>query len=208
MHIPQVLRQLCISPRSFTWTPGLFFLGFPHIPGTCTAFLHVFDSWKFICAHPADAPAILNFSGSFTQTPGFSFQLFHTSLRHVLHFYMCVIAGNSFVHILQMLRKFCIFPGHFTQIPGLFFSGFLHFPRTCTTFAHVESFLQLFLPSLGHVLHLHRGCHILFWAFSHQFICAHPADALEIPHFSRVSIRTPGWVFSDFPHIARTYTTS
>ena len=65
----------------------------------------------------------------------------------------------------------------------------------------------MFLPSLGHVLHLHRGCHILFWAFSHQFVCAHPADALEIPHFSRVSIRTPGWVCLDFPHIARTCTT-
>ena len=28
-------------PRTLIWTPGLFFLGFAHIPGTCTAFLHV-----------------------------------------------------------------------------------------------------------------------------------------------------------------------
>ena len=43
MYIPEILQKFRIFPGSFTWTPGLFLSGFPHIPGTCTAFLHVSD---------------------------------------------------------------------------------------------------------------------------------------------------------------------
>ena len=65
-----------------------------------------------------------------------------------------------------------------------------HFPRTCTTFAHVELFLFRCSTHPWDMYWVSTwGCHILFWAFSHQFICAHPADA-DILH-----IRTPGWFF-------------
>ena len=50
VHITQMLWKFRIFP------------GFPHISEICTAFLHVCDSWQFICAHPADAPEILHFS--------------------------------------------------------------------------------------------------------------------------------------------------
>ena len=39
-------------------------------------------------------------------------------------FYKGHLATKLFVHIRQMLWKFRIFPGSFTQTPGLFFSGF------------------------------------------------------------------------------------
>ena len=86
--------------------------------------------------------------------------VFRTSLGHVLHFYMCLIAGNLFVHILQMLWKFRIFPSSFTWTAGLFLPGFPHIPKTCTALLH--------------------ACD------SRQFFCAHPADAPAIPHFSWV----------------------
>ena len=44
-------QTVCVQPadapeipycsRMFTWTPESFFLGLPHIPGTCTTFLQV-----------------------------------------------------------------------------------------------------------------------------------------------------------------------
>ena len=127
VHIPQVLQKLLIFPRSFTQTPGLFFSGVLHIHGTCTAFLHVFDSWKFICAHPADALEILHFSWViYTDTRVVFFRVFHPFLRHVLHLYMCVIAGNLFVHILHMLQQFRIFPRSFTRTPGFLFRVSAH----------------------------------------------------------------------------------
>ena len=43
MYILKMHRKSCIFPRTITWTPGCFFLDFLHIPGTCTAFLHVYD---------------------------------------------------------------------------------------------------------------------------------------------------------------------
>ena len=46
-HLPGhqgcVFRVFRIFSETITWTPGLFFLGFPHIPWICTAFLHVCD---------------------------------------------------------------------------------------------------------------------------------------------------------------------
>ena len=45
------------------------------------------------------------------------------------------ILNKLCVYILQMLRKFRIFPGHLP--PGSFFLGLLHIPGTCTTFLQV-----------------------------------------------------------------------
>ena len=103
------------------------FFDFPHIPGICTAFLHVCCIF-IVCVHHADAPAISHFPGTFTQTP------------------------------------------------ELLFSGFLHIPHL-----------------LNHGWVNVRGNMLFsFWIFSHQCSCAHHADALEIPHFLRTSIWTPG----------------
>ena len=122
-------------------------------------------------------------SGNSTFSPGHLhgqqgcfFRVFCTSLRHVLHFYMRVIAGNFFVHILQMLWQFHIFPGSFIRTPGFFWGGFPHIPETSTAFLHVCD--------------------------SWQSICAHPADAPEIPHFSQViytDIRVVFFGFSAHP---------
>ena len=43
VHIFPMLWTFCLFPRTITQTPGLFFLGVPHIPGTCNVFLHVCD---------------------------------------------------------------------------------------------------------------------------------------------------------------------
>ena len=78
---PNCLCTSCKSSRNsiffltFPWTPGLFFYGFPHIPGTSTAFLHLCGIFiqniypQIICVHPADALELLHFPGTFTQTP-------------------------------------------------------------------------------------------------------------------------------------------
>ena len=128
MHIPQVLRQLCIFPRSFTWTPGLFFLGFPHIPGTCTALLHVFDSWKFICAHPADAPAILNFFWViYTDT-----RVFFSAVPHIPE------TCTAFLHVCDSWEFICAHPADAPEI--------LHFSRTFYPDTRVVFFRFFALP--------------------------------------------------------------
>ena len=54
---------------------GCFFYGFPHIPGTSTAFLHLCGIFiqniypQIICVHSADALELPHFPGTFTQTP-------------------------------------------------------------------------------------------------------------------------------------------
>ena len=111
---------------------------------------------------------------------GYFFRVFRTSLRHVLQFYMCVIAGNFFVHILQMLRQFRIFPGSFTWTPGLFFWGF----RT----------------SLRHLLHFYM-CVIAGNSFVHILQMLR-----KFRIFPRSFTQTSGLFFSGFPHTPGTCT--
>ena len=93
--------------------------------------------------------------------------------------YLGCLPTKLVVYIPQMLQKFCICQGHLPRHLTCSYQVFhtslgcvlhFHITRICTTFAHVAG--------------------ILYQIFSHQFRCAHPADAPEIPHFSGTSIRT------------------
>ena len=119
---------------------------------------------------------------------------------------------HLFVHVLLMLQKFCIFFRTFAQAPRLFFFGYSDTPWTCITFGilisdisdiqhliylcmlwkfriflghlpeHQRCFFWIFLTLLGHLLHLKYLCQV-FQTFSTSFLCAHSADAPEVPHF-------------------------
>ena len=158
VHILQMHWKFRIFAGSFTRTAGLFFPGFPHIPETCTAFLHVCDSRQFICAHPADAPEILHFSWViYTDIRVVFFRVFRTSLGHVLHFYMCVAyLSRTFTH-----QIICVHPAYTPKV--------LHLSRTFTRTLGLF-FLYVFCTSPGHVLHLYMSETYLFRMFTHQLV--------------------------------------
>ena len=74
VYIQDILQRFCIFPKSFTWTPELFLSAFPHIPGTCTAFLPACDICKTMSLLPPDlkndALENLAFSLAIYTTPG------------------------------------------------------------------------------------------------------------------------------------------
>ena len=196
VHILQMLWKFHIFPLSFIRTSGLFFSGFLHIPGTCTAFLHVCSifiqdiyPYNYLCTSCRCSKNFAYFQDIY---PGLFFlQIFCTSPGHVLHLYMSeTYVFRMFTHQISCVHptdasEILHLPKPFTQTPGLFLLGFPHFPGTFTTFEY------------------HQNCwHIMFQIFSHWFHCAHPADPLELPHFSRTFIRTWEsffWVFCTSP---------
>ena len=86
-------------------------------------------------------------------------------------FYFTYLATNLGVNILQMLRKFLIFPGHL----------YTHESPFSSISAHPQDMYYLCICCR----------HISFWIFDRQLSCANPADALGIPHFFGISI----WFF-------------
>ena len=114
------------------------------------------------------------------------------------HIYWGCLPTKLVVYILQSSRK-STFSRAIYPDTRVFFSGILHFPRTCTIFAHIESFCFRCSAHPWDMYYICTcGCHILFWEFSHQFICAHPANASDILHWPRTSISTPGLFFFRF----------
>ena len=124
LYIQKILRKFRIFPRTITWTPGCFFRAFCTFWDMYCIFICMWHSysrhlatkllvyilkmlWKF-CIFPR----------TITQTSRGLFQVFHTSLGHVLHFYMSVtylfrmFTMKLVLYILQMLQKFCVFLGH------------------------------------------------------------------------------------------------
>ena len=113
-------------------------------------------------------------------------------------------AAHLFVHILLMLRKFRIFFRTFTRAPVLFLSDIPDTPRTCVTFG-------IFISDISDIKHLIYLCmlrkfHIFFRTYTQasglffqpfctvpapQFICAHLADAMEVPHIFRTFTQAP-----------------
>ena len=119
---------------AFSWDTFLdtqvAFLGFPHIPGTCTAFLHVVGLCYFryivikLCVY------ILQML--------LKFRIF---LGHLCGHGVVVF---GFWYILKMLQKFNIFPGHLPRHRGFFF-------RVFRTLHHVDAlyFLGTFTWTQG-----------------------------------------------------------
>ena len=66
-------------------------------------------------------------------------------------------------------------------------------------------FVLAFCASRGHVLHFYMCVTYLFWMLTHQSIHVHPADALEILHFSRTFTWTPGLFFFQVFHWSLEY---
>ena len=93
-------------------------------------------------------------------------------------FYFGDLAGNLFVHIPQVLRQLCIFPGSFIRTPGLFF--------------------WVFRTSLGHVLHFYM-CLIAGNLFVHIL-----QMLWKFCIFPRSFTWTPGLFFLGFLHIPET----
>ena len=167
------------------------FSGFPYIPRTCTAFLHVVGLCYFrylvikLCVHPADALKILDFPETFTQTWGC--------------FFWVLVHPEDAPEIPH-------FPGTFTQTQGFFLSGFPHitlcrcsgfswdiYPGTGVVFffsysAHyIMQLLQLFLG------HLHRPGSF-FFGFSAHYI-------IQMLQFLLGHLHEHGGFFSlGFPH--------
>ena len=151
---------------AFSWDTFLdtqvAFSGFPHIPGTCTAFLHVvglcYVGYLVIKLCVYILQMLLKFRIFLRHLP-----------RHGFFF--------GFWYILKMLQKFHIFPGHlprhrvfffrvfctlhradapdllgtFTQTQGVFFFGY--------SAHYIIQLLQLFLG------HLHEPGSFFFWVF-------------------------------------------
>ena len=125
---------------TFTWTPGLFFGGFPHSTETCTSFLPVCDifvydtyPWNYLstscrCSGFSQDiyldTRVVFFSG-FSHISGTS----TASLHIVSLFYFEYLAMRLCVYILQMLWKFCIFAGHLPGHHGCFLFWFSTHPQ-------------------------------------------------------------------------------
>ena len=138
VHILQMLWKFRIFPEHFTQIPGLFFCTSPgHV-----LHLHMLSHFFRCSSHPWDMYYICTmgvifhfghlatnlfvhilqmpwkfhiFPGYLYRHQGGFFQIFHTLPGHVLLpsiLYFGYLATNLVVHILQMLWKFRIFPGH------------------------------------------------------------------------------------------------
>ena len=160
-HLPGhqgcVFRVFRTFSETITWTPGLFFSGFPHIPVVffCGFSAHsrdmycIFTSvWHIYSRHlPTKLLVYMlrmlqkfrTFPGTITWTPGCFFG-FSAHYRDMYCIFTCVwyiyqghLPSKLFVYVLQMLRTFRIFPRIITRTSGLFYSGFLHIymPQGC-----------------------------------------------------------------------------
>ena len=117
---------------------------------------------------------ILHFPGTFIQSGLFLFQIFHTSLGCVLHFYLSGIfysehlAAKLFVHILRMLWKFCIFPGHLCEHQACFFQIFHTSPGHVFTFVHVSGmfYFRHLASKLFMCPHVLQMVDLMFWDFN------------------------------------------
>ena len=137
--------------RTFTWASELFFLDIPDTAGTCITFgIYISDILDI-------QPPIYLCKSCWCSRGSAFFQDIYLSIRAVFfrlfeHFWdmYCIyfrhfghLAPNLFVHILLMLRKFCIFPGHLPEHQGCFFSDIPDIPRTCIPFVHVNGIFTL-----------------------------------------------------------------
>ena len=144
-----IMQMLQIFSRHL---PRHLFLGFLHIPGTCTKWCLgkcwrnyvIFISNIYPSMHHADAPEIPHCPRTFIWTPG----LFLPDVPHIpmtcIGFDMSVPGG------IFLFRRFrCQFIcAHAVDAPGI-----PHFPGTFTWPAGL--FYQIFRTSAEHVLHLH-----------------------------------------------------
>ena len=137
------------------------------------------------------------------------FQVFGTSPGHVLHLSIGVAyLFRAFTHQIICVHpkdapEILHFPRTFTQMPGLFLLGFLHFfPGQLP--GYQDCFFQVFCTCPGHVLYFYMCVAYIFRIFTHQ-ICVHAGNALELPHFPWTFTWMPELFFSGFLHIPGTF---
>ena len=180
VYIPQMLQKFHICQGYLPRHLGCFYQVF-HTSLGYVLHLHMLLAYYVSDVEP---PISLCTSCKCSGNSAF-FQDIYKEMR--VHFFrfsaqdMYYLCTNLVVHILQMLRKFRIFPGHFTQIPGLFF---------CT--------------SPGHVLHLHMLNHF-FGCSSHPWDMYYICTMGVIFYFGHLAtnlfahILQMPWKFRTFP---------
>ena len=154
----------------------------------CVTYLFQIFTHQMICVHPADAPEILHLSGRSTQTPGlfyFGFlhipvtcasflQVHHISIQDIYPpYYLCTFcrcsknsafSWDTHLHTMVVFPRFSpFFPRTIIWTPGLFF----------------------FFRFSAHPWDIYMCISYLFKTFTHQIICAHPSNALDILPFSQ-----------------------